>query len=295
MLYENKGRYIVQFRDIPSPRQHPVEIEVDERRGSYREVELGFDEERALREAKRCLSCRRCLGCALCWAECKPEAIQFEMKDEIFDLEADDVIISPGVERALERIDRRFALGREPNVITDLQLERMLSDSGPTAGLVMRPFDGDIPQRIAFVQSYESAPSPLHHAALCFAINEAILVRQKLPDTRIRMFASNFDELLAEQKVSLKALEPISIVRGKVSSVEADDQRSLVVAAEADRNSETAVYDLVVLITQPQISKDARDLTKSLGLGLSYASFLSGEGTGLISTEKEEIRLAAQG
>ena len=60
--YEKKGRYIVEFQDIPTERQHQIEIEVDERRGNYSEVELGFDEERALKEAKRCLSCRRCLG-----------------------------------------------------------------------------------------------------------------------------------------------------------------------------------------------------------------------------------------
>ena len=131
MQYENKGRFIVKFKDIPSPRQHLFEIGVEERRNNYSEVELGFDEERALREAKRCLSCRRCLGCALCWAECKPEAIQFDMQDEIIELAADSVIISPGVERALDRIDRRFGLAKDTNVITDLQLERMLSESGP--------------------------------------------------------------------------------------------------------------------------------------------------------------------
>ena len=38
-------------------------------------------------------------------------------------------------------------------------------------------------------------------------------------------------------------------------------------------------FDLVVLITQPQMSKDARDLAKSLGLGISYADFLSAKGT----------------
>jgi hypothetical protein len=79
-MYEKKGRYIVEFQDIPFERQHQIEIEVDERRGNYNEVELGFDEQRALQEAKRCLSCRRCLGCALCWAECKPERLSLRWK-----------------------------------------------------------------------------------------------------------------------------------------------------------------------------------------------------------------------
>ncbi|MGO9690677.1 MAG: hypothetical protein ACLP2X_19300, partial [Syntrophobacteraceae bacterium] len=194
MQYENKGRFIVKFKDIPSPRQHLFEIEVEERRNNYREVELGFDEERALKEAKRCLSCRRCLGCALCWAECKPEAIQFDIQDEIIELAADSVIISPGVERALDRIDRRFGMAKDTNVITDLQLERMLSDSGPSAGLVIRPYDGEIPASVCFVQAYDKAAPGMHQAALTLAINEASLLRQKLPRAEIVMFAGGLDD-----------------------------------------------------------------------------------------------------
>ncbi len=112
MLYEKKGRYIVEFPDIPTARGHQIELKVEDRVDNYKEVELGFDEQRAVKEAKRCLSCRRCLGCALCWAECKPEAINFEMEDELFDLDADTVILAPGVERPIDRIDGRFGLGR---------------------------------------------------------------------------------------------------------------------------------------------------------------------------------------
>src|SRR5512147_3045519 len=138
-MYEKKGRYIVEFQDIPKARQHYIEIDVEERRNNYKEVELGFNEERALKEAKRCLSCRRCLGCALCWAECKPEAIVFEMEDELIDVEADEVILSSGVERAIELVYRKFGLGTNLNVITDLQFERMMSYSGPSNGIIIRP------------------------------------------------------------------------------------------------------------------------------------------------------------
>ena len=162
MQYENKGRYVVRFQDIPSPRQQIIEIEVDERRNNYKEVELGFDLERAMKEAKRCLSCRRCLGCALCWAECKPEAIQFDMQDEIIELDAEEMIISPGVERALDRIDRRFGLAKDTNVITDLQLERMLNDYGPSAGLVIRPYDGEVPEASPLSRHTIRHPESMH-------------------------------------------------------------------------------------------------------------------------------------
>jgi heterodisulfide reductase subunit A-like polyferredoxin len=289
MQYENKGRFIVKFGDIPSPRQHLLEIEVDERRNNYKEVELGFDEERALKEAKRCLSCRRCLGCALCWAECKPEAIQFELEDELIELAADSVIVSPGVERALDRIDRRFGLAKDTNVITDLQLERMLNESGPTAGLIIRPYDGEIPASVAFVQAYDKAAPAMHRSALTFAVNEASLLRQKLPKAEVVMFAAGFDDF-AEAKKAL-GTAGAEVLEAPVKSVAANGTSPVKVTFAEDQVKE---FDLVVLITQPQMSKDARDLARGLGLDVSYADFLSGDGDGFITTAKQELLLARQ-
>lgn len=293
MSYEKKGRYIVEFKDIPTARQHHIEIGVEERRGNYTEVELGFDEERALKEARRCLSCRRCLGCALCWAECKPEAIIFEMEDQVFEIEADTVILAPGVERAVERIDRRF--GKHHNVITDLQLERMLSESGPSAGLVIRPYDGEIPAGIAFVQSYSKAAPQMHRAALCFGINEAIQVRRRLPNAEIHFFALDMDAFLNEHSEVLKELDRIQITQASVNALEDLEDHSLRLSLGSEANSKTMNFDLVVLLSQPQISKDLKDLSKGLGLGLAYAAFLSDGGTNVIETDKEAVKLTAVG
>jgi heterodisulfide reductase subunit A-like polyferredoxin len=290
-MYEKKGRYIVEFQDIPKSRQHHIEIDLEERRGSYKEVELGFDEERALQESKRCLSCRRCLGCALCWAECKPEAIDFDMEDELFDLEADAIIVAPGVERAVERLDRRFGFGANLNVITDLQLERMLSETGPSAGLVIRPSDGEIPSRIAFVQGYESTSPQMHKAALCFAVNEAILVRGKLHGVEIQLFANDIDPFVQDQKGILESLDRIPLTEGAVDSVESLEGQSLKLTVSTNGNKQEKTVDLVVLLTQPRISKDVQALSKSLGVTLSYAAFLAGESGGLLTTDKETVKL----
>ena len=294
--YEKKGRYIVEFQDIPAERQHQIEIEVDERRGNYSEVELGFDEERALKEAKRCLSCRRCLGCALCWAECAPEAIIFEMEDEFYDIEADGVIISSGVERPCERIDSSFGLGQCFNVITDSQLARMLSPTGPSKGLIIRPYDGEVPSSIAFVQSYESAAPAMHSAALCLAINGTILVRSKMKETEIEVFATKFEDFKKEHGAALKGLERIQIQDAAVSKVESEKNENLKLTIASNGKETSKIFDLVVLITQPQLSKEVKQLSKNLDLSLNYANFLpQGEGAVLLTTDKETILLAAKG
>jgi heterodisulfide reductase subunit A-like polyferredoxin len=293
--YEKKGRYIVEFEDIPTERQHQIEIEVDERRGNYSEVELGFDEERALKEAKRCLSCRRCLGCALCWAECKPEAIIFEMEDEFYDIEADGVIISSGVERPYERIDPSLGLGQYFNVITDQQLTRMLSPAGPSKGLIIRPYDGEVPASIAFVQSYESASSEMHAAALCLGINEAILARSKMGQAEIEVFASNLEAFHKKHGAALKKLKKIAINDAKITSVEVEEDQGLKLTIVSNGSETSKVFDLVVLITQPQLSNEMKKMSRSLDLSLNYANFLAdGEGSVLLTTDKETIQLAAK-
>ena len=45
-----------------------------------------------------------------------------------------------------------FGFGFAPNVLTNVQFERLLSASGPTGGHVLRPTDGKAPKRMAFIQ-----------------------------------------------------------------------------------------------------------------------------------------------
>ncbi|MGO9688666.1 MAG: hypothetical protein ACLP2X_08975, partial [Syntrophobacteraceae bacterium] len=69
-----------------------------------------------------------------------------------------------------------------------------------------------------------------------------------------------------------------------VQSVAPNGGSSVKVAFGAE--AKAGEFDLVVLITQPQLSKDTRDLAKSLGLAVTYADFLSGKGEGFITTDK---------
>ncbi|MHC1743097.1 MAG: hypothetical protein AB9873_08715 [Syntrophobacteraceae bacterium] len=294
MIYEKKGRYIVEFQDIPRKRQHHIEIDVDARRLNYDEVELGFDEDRALKEAKRCLSCRRCLGCALCWAECKPEAINFEMEDQLIEVEAEEVILSSGVERAIERLDRKFGFGKHLNVITDLQLERMMSDSGPSNGVIIRPYDGEIPKSIAFVQGYGKAAPQMQKLALTYGVNEAVVARKKLPQAQIEVFAADLAAFQQEEAAALKALDKIALNEATVSALAPTDNQDLTITIGSNGSGETKTFELVVLLTQPSVSKDLKALSKTLGLNVAYANLLAEGGSGLITTDKEPLKLVAQ-
>lgn len=266
MLYEKEGRYIIPFDDVPSPRAVMPEISVEERRGNFTEVETGFSEEVALREAKRCLSCRRCLGCALCWAECQPEAIDFSIPDETLSLEFEEVILTPGQDYAFAPLDPEMGYGRYADVITDLQFERMLSPTGPTKGLVVSPLDGEIPERLAIVQGNGEAGESRLLSSLVLGVNEAILALHRtegLGVTLVSPMACSFrDRFLADAEAvpGLRILEgtPLSVTRREGGT-------PLTLTYSSDARNEEGDFDLIVVLTKPEISKEIQALGKKLG------------------------------
>jgi len=289
-IYEKKGRYVIDFQDIPAKRAEMPEISVEARQGNFDEVETGFPEDVAVAEAKRCLSCRRCLGCALCWAECKPEAIDFEMPDQDHDLAVDKVILTSGMQRKMAPISGSVG-NKHMNVVTDLQVERMLAETGPSNGLVMRPQDGEIPKKIAFVQSFGAGDDKVRDATLIFGINEAILAQKKIDGAQISLISPDMDAFKASAGGDLDKVSGIDFVNGTVVELsETGEGKDIEVKYDAG-GEKTDTYDLVVLLTQPQLPPTVEEAAKKLGVDISYASFLAKPGE-MVETDKPGVVLA---
>jgi heterodisulfide reductase subunit A-like polyferredoxin len=288
-IYEKKGRYVIDFQDVPTARAEMPEISVEERQGNFKEVETGFPEDVAVAEAKRCLSCRRCLGCALCWAECKPEAINFDMPDQDFDLEFDKVILTSGMQRKTVPITGNFD-NKHMNVVTDLQVERMLADTGPSEGLVIRPQDGEIPKKIAFVQAFGAADEKVRDATLIFGVNEAILTQKKIDGVEISFISPDMDAFKGAVS-DVGNVSGVNFINGTVvEAAEVGDNKDIEIKYDAG-GEKTETFDLVVLLTQPQIPPYIEDAAKQLGVEVGYASFLE-KPSEVVETDKPGVILA---
>lgn len=265
MIYEKDKRYIIPFDDVPSPRAEMPEISVEERMKNFIEVETGFPEETAVTEARRCLSCRRCLGCALCWAECKPEAIDFDIPDQELDLEFDEVILTKGQDNTFQSVNTQLGYGNYPDIITDLQFERMLSPTGPTDGMVVSPMDGRIPRRVAIVQGHpEDDEEHLFHS-LVLGVNESIIALDKTKDLEI-VLISPACPLFKEKFVSeVEKISGLQIVEGLPESVEkGENAEPLLLKYSVDGNKEQDSFDLIVILTKPKVSPEMASLHKKL-------------------------------
>ena len=265
MIYEKEKRYIIPFADVPAERAEMPEISVDERRENFTEVETGFPEEMAIKEAKRCLGCRRCLGCALCWAECEPEAIDFDIPDEELELKFDEVVITRGQDNAFHGFSSDLGYGNYSDVITDLQFERMLSPDGPTQGLVLSPRDGEVAGRVAIVQGHPEDEEAHLLSSLVLGVNEAILALDRTEDLEVALISPTCQPFQEKFLPEADKITGLQIIEGLPQSVEKNRDADLLTLNYSENGEQKqASFDLIVILTKPKISPELVSLSKKL-------------------------------
>lgn len=266
MIYEKEKRYIIPFGDVPSARVKMPEISVDERRKNFTEVETGFPEDTAVKEAKRCLGCRRCLGCALCWAECRPEAIDFDIPDETLEMTFDDVVVTSGQDSAFHPFNSGLGYGKYPDVIIDIQFERMLSPTGPFNGMVLSPLDGRIPRNIAIIQGHPDDDEAHLLSGLIFGVNAAGIALKNTKNLQVHLISPLCPSFQERFFPTAQNVQGLKMVQGSPISVEkGDDVRPLLLKYSNNGEEYQQAFDLIVILTKPKVSPEQRALIKALG------------------------------
>ncbi len=126
-------------------------LPLEERKNNFDEVELGYTEEEAIEEARRCLNCSGCAECYECVKICKANAIRHDMKEEIIDINVGAIIVATGYDLINPEKLYEYGYDLSPDVITTLELERLISSSGPTKGEILRPSNQQKPKSVTFI------------------------------------------------------------------------------------------------------------------------------------------------
>ena len=110
---------------------------LDERKAIYKDYAQGIPSQFTIDPDH----CRVLQGqkCGVCAKVCQAKAIDYEMKDSDVELNVAAVIISTGYELFDATQIPEYGYGKLPNVISSLEMERLLSAGGPTRGHLTRP------------------------------------------------------------------------------------------------------------------------------------------------------------
>jgi heterodisulfide reductase subunit A-like polyferredoxin len=87
--------------------------------------------------------CRQLKGkkCGICAKICQADAIDFDQKDRMMELNVGAIILAAGYDVFDPSLIPEYRYREIPNVVTAIEFERILSASGPTGGHVDRPSD----------------------------------------------------------------------------------------------------------------------------------------------------------
>jgi heterodisulfide reductase subunit A len=197
-----------------------------------------------------------CTLCGQCVSVCPTDAIDFEQKAQVLEMEAKTVIVSTGWKLTPMDAKPQYQGDSIANVVSPLQMERLLAPHGPF-GRVLRPADGKVPESIAYVQCAGSRDAtvgvPYCSRVCCmYAIKQAMLLSGAVPLADItiyymdiRAFGKGFEEFYQNAKAM-----GIEFIKGKVARITENPDRSVKVRFERIDEFgqvEERQHDLVVL------------------------------------------------
>ena len=268
-------------RSLPQKRVEVGEEPVKERVGDFREVTLGCTPQEAVEEASRCLAGQMegCIGCRECEKHCDAKAINYDMLDEIVEVEVGSLILATGYDTFDPGIIPQYGYGKYDNVITGLEFERLSNAAGPTNGEI-RLKNGQPPESVAIIHCVGSRDKNFHEycSRVCcmYALKFAHLIKEK---TKAEVYQIYIDmrcsgEGYEEFYERVGTQDGVKFIRGKVSRVTdralTDDEKGKLTVCVEDTllgGFLRVPVDMAILCTALEPQADAEKVARLFSIG----------------------------
>jgi len=134
-----------------------------------------------------------CIGCKACAQACDRDAIVFDQEPKKITVKVGSIIVATGLKTFDPSILGELNYTKYPDVITTLQMERLLNNDGPTGGKVVRPSDGNVPEKVSFILCVGSRNEKIDHeycSQVCCnaSIKQGVLLKSEHPNMQVNVY-----------------------------------------------------------------------------------------------------------
>ncbi len=127
--------------------------------------------------------------CAKCVEVCPTNAIELGQKSESITLNVGTIIAATGFQEFDSSIIKEYHYDDYPDVITNLELARMIDGFGPTGGVIVKPSNRKPVRKIVFIQCVGSRDRRWKEycSSICcmISLKHASLIKSAYPDTDV--------------------------------------------------------------------------------------------------------------
>ncbi len=237
-----------------------------------------------------------CTLCGACERVCPTKCIDFTMEEEQYMITAGTVVVATGF-RLFDPLNiPRYGYGSYKNVLTSMEMERQLAPTRPF-NTVLRPGDGKVPDRIAYVlctgSRDETIGNPVCSQICCmYSLKQAQLLMGALPLAdvtiyyiNIRSFGKGFEEFYEQAKGM-----GVNFVKGKIGKITEKENGDLILRYEDinENRLQEAEHDMVVLSVGVLPNSDPVSLFHG-ELATDHLSFV-GQPSPLVSPAETSIK-----
>jgi len=216
-----------------------------------------------------------------CQTACQPNAIDFNQKEVIKEIEVGAIILATGFKTFDPSRISRYGYGKYLNVYSSLEVERMVNASGPTGGeVIMR--DGRKPRSVAIIHCVGSRDNHTNKycSRVCcmYSLKLAHLIKERSEAEIYNFYIDMRTPGKGYEEFYEKLLgENVHFIRGRVAEVtdwamNPDEEGKLVLRAEDTLigTVRRVPVDMVVLSVGLEPQPDADDVRRTFNISCSH-------------------------
>ena len=273
---------------------------LDKRKAIYVEYPQAVPLKYAIDEAN-CIYFQKNGKCGFCKKICPADAIDFDQKEQRIKVNVGSVVVAPGFAPFDPKGLDTYQYTEYDNVITSMEMERILSATGPYHGHLVRPSDKQPPKKIAWLQCIGSRDLNRCDHGYCssvccmYAVKEAVIAKEHAGgelDTAIffmdmRTYGKDFESYYNRARDE----KGVRFVRTRIHSIVEDKKTKALKMRYVDDAGlpleET--FDMVVLSVGMEIPKELVELAGTLEIELNEDNFAKTSSFTPVKTSRDGI------